>query len=310
MNILLTSIGRRVELVSHLKNTFRVIGVDSSDRNAARHFVDLFYRIPHCDEPEYLDELLRICLENNVRMIIPLFEGEFETLCLHRYLFEKHGIVLLLSDIEVVRVCNHKDQTQEFFEKEEIKCPKVVMYAPAVIKPVCGMGSRNVFCVNTNEELSAVKILMHDDYIIQEKITGAEYTIDVLCDLNGRVISVVPRLRVEVRAGEVSKSVTEQNDDIIEKTIDVVNKLNKYGKTVGPLTVQCFLTADREVIFLEINPRFGGGVPLTFRAGIDYGRLLKCCLDGNKVEPEINNFNRVEMFRYDQSVYVESGRED
>ncbi len=142
--------------------------------------------------------------------------------------------------------------------------------------------------------------------IIQEFIKGKEYTIDVLCDLKGEIISVVPRERIEVRSGEVSKSRTVINKKIIKATIDLVNKLKQYieeykiyckitsenfnalqlekdeGTVIGPLTIQCIVTKDNEIKFIEINPRFGGGVPLSFEAGIDYGKYFKCMVDKKK----------------------------
>ncbi len=303
MNVLITSIGRRVQLIEHLKKTFTVIGADASENNAGKYFVDDYVVIPRCSAPDYIEKLLQVSIEKAVKMIIPLYEGEFEKLCLHRELFEEQGIQILLSDTEVIQICNNKIQTQNFFEKEQIPAPKLTTTAPAVLKPVYGMGSQGVYLVDTEEELQAAKILLHQDYIMQERIKGAEYTIDVLCDLNGNVVAAVPRERVEVRSGEVSKSKTLQHADIMRETIALIKKLNNYGTVRGPMTVQCFLTEENQVIFLEINPRFGGGVPLTFEAGVDYGAYLLKFLEGYVHKGECVDFQEISMVRYDQAVY-------
>lgn len=307
MNILITSIGRRVQLIEHLKKTFNIIGVDASVNNAAKYFSDSFFVIPKCSEPDYLTDLLNVCVDNNVKMIIPLYEREFEILCRNRQVFEEKGIKILLSDIEVINICNDKNRTQDFFEHENILSPKRTDYAPAVIKPVNGMGSQGVYSVNTNDELEAAKILLHDDYIVQEKVEGKEYTIDVLCDFEGNVVSAVPRERIEVRSGEVSKSRTVKNDSIISETVRLIKSLNKYGKVIGPITVQCFVTKKSEIVFLEINPRFGGGVPLTFEAGINYGELLMRFFEGYVHEEVPFDFQEVSMVRYDRAVYEKVG---
>lgn len=303
MNILITAIGRRVQLIEHLKGTFNVIGVDASDNNAAKYFCDSFFVIPKCSEPDYIDKLLNICVNNDVKMIIPLYEREFVILCKNRQLFEERGIKLLLSDEGVINICNDKRMTQDFFERENILSPRIADNAPAVIKPVNGMGSQGVYSVDTNAELEAAKVLLKNNYIIQEKIEGREYTIDVLCDFEGNAVSVVPRERTEVRSGEVSKSRTVKNKDISDDTIRLIKCLNKYGKVTGPITVQCFVTDEKKIVFLEINPRFGGGVPLTFEAGINYGELLMRFMEGYVHKGEPLDFEEVSMVRYDRAVY-------
>lgn len=303
MNILITAIGRRVQLIEHLKGTFNVIGVDASDNNAAKYFCDSFFVIPKCSEPDYIDKLLNICVNNDIKMIIPLYEREFVILCKNRQLFEDRGIKLLLSDESVINICNDKRMTQDFFERENILSPRIADNAPAVIKPVNGMGSQGVYSVDTNAELEAAKVLLKNDYIIQEKIEGREYTIDVLCDFEGNTVSAVPRERTEVRSGEVSKSRTVKNKDISDDTIRLIKCLNKYGKVTGPITVQCFVTEEKKIVFLEINPRFGGGVPLTFEAGINYGELLMRFMEGYVHKGETLDFEEVSMVRYDRAVY-------
>ena len=46
-------------------------------------------------------------------------------------------------------------------------------------------------------------------------MAGQEYTLDILTDFAGRVRCVVPRLRIETRAGEVSKGMTVKNQTLI-----------------------------------------------------------------------------------------------
>ncbi len=304
MNILITSIGRRVQLIEHLKNTFTVIGVDASEHNAAQQFVDRFYLVPRCDEDNYIERLLDICGGNDVQLIIPLYEREFDKLCSFRDRFYDIGTRILLSDTEVIKICNDKYSTQKFFKDEQIMSPKLTTHAPAVIKPVDGMGSQGIYIVDTDEELNAAKVLSKGEVIVQEKITGVEYTIDVLCDFDGGIASVVPRIREEVRSGEVAKSRTEHNESIINATKNLIVKLNKYGKVVGPITVQCFLTDNNEVIFIEINPRFGGGVPLTFEAGVNYGKIIEGFVEGKTANDFISTFKDISMMRYDMAVYI------
>ena len=73
-----------------------------------------------------------------------------------------------------------------------------------------------------------------EDIIIQEYLVGDEYTIDTLSDLEGRVLSAVPRKRLEVRAGEVSKAVTVKDNRLIELAVRVIEALG----IIGPANLQ------------------------------------------------------------------------
>lgn len=336
MNIILTSIGKRIQLIEHLKTAFTVIGADASNENPAKHFVDIFYKIPRCKEEGYVEALLEIVEKEKVDAIIPLYEPEFAILNAARDRFKALDCVLVLSEQNVIEVCGNKKKTAAFFDKYNIPAPKTVEFkdvrplnsvagktlldCPYIVKPVDGMGSEGVFEATTMEELKFFKEYVRNP-IIQECVSGTEYTIDVLCGASGRPIFIVPRVRIEVRAGEVSKSRTETETKfgkmIIEETAKLVKALNKEGKVFGPLTIQCFLSLMKdEVYFIEINPRFGGGVPLSFEAGADYAAALKLqikLLKKGKIEEDLANTDYKEqtikemtMLRFDRAVYEET----
>ncbi len=136
--------------------------------------------------------------------------------------------------------------------------------------------------------------LVPDDYV--------EYTCDVYFDKHSRLKCLVPRERLEVRAGEVSKAVTRM-DFVYDRLLP---KLSRIKQARGPITLQCFVHKQRQDIqLLEINPRFGGGYPLTEESGVSYVTWL---LQEYLGEKELdfrddwlpNNF----MLRYDSQVIV------
>ncbi|MDD3223514.1 MAG: ATP-grasp domain-containing protein [Clostridium sp.] len=306
MNILLTAIGKRVQLIRHLKKNAKVFGVDISEYAPASAFVDGFYIVPKYDDDKYIEKLLEICKKEKINMIIPLFEREYKLLCSYKEEFKKINTTLLLSSDNVIECCNDKWKTYKFFTRNSIKTPNSFtlenindkLEFPLIIKPRDGMGSSSVFMANNLEDLNFY-IRKVSNPIIQKYIEGTEYTIDVLCDLNGKVISVVPRQRMEVRAGEVTKSRTVKDNEIIDKTFELCSKL----RGIGPLTIQCIKDKNDNIYFIEINPRFGGGVPLTFEAGIDYGKMFKMMNSKENIEPLIGQFKELTMLRYDEAVY-------
>lgn len=310
MVILLTAIGKRIELIEHLKSRATVIGADCSELNPARYFTDKFYQVPRINDPEYLEILLSICEENKADYLIPLMEPEFELLSANRERFNKIATKLLLSDTNIIRLCKNKADTDAFFKKYGIPSPKTYKEEeitesqyPLVIKPADGMGSENVYVVSSTEDyMCALKKVKNP--IIQEKLEGTEYTMDVLCGENGEIIYIVPRVRLEVRAGEVSKSRVELRDDVTDITKRVMEALKKEGNIMGPFTLQCFLCNDGTVRMLEINPRFGGGVPLAFASGADYAAALEDIL--RKKAPVPNPIKPKTMLRYDRSIFIDN----
>lgn len=312
MNVLFTAIGRRVQLINHFKKYHKVIGVDTGELAPAKHFVDSFYKIPKWDDKEYVNTLLNICKKENVDMLIPLYEKEFILLCENREKFNKIGTILILSDKKLIEIFNDKWESYRFFIENGIDTPMTYKKQgvkdfnfPLIIKPINGAGSQNVFKVDNKKELNFF-IDYIENPIIQEYIKGTEYTIDVLCDLKGNVISIVPRERIEVRAGEVSKGRTVKNKDIIEKTLKLCNKLkiDENTKPIGPLTIQCIVDLDNNIKFIEVNTRFGGGVPLTFEAGVPYAKYLGKMVQGYNVRPIIGEFKEMIMLRYDEAIYI------
>lgn len=309
MKLLITCAGRRVELVDKLSTKFDVIAVDSNENCAIHTFINQsnnnhlhFYKIPRCDEPCYIDELILICNRLKVDLLVPLYEPEFLILCQNKDRFNSIGTRLVLSDSKIIEICNNKLLMQDFFERNNIKTPPLTATPPAIVKPINGMGSTGIFKVYTDKELDAAKTLSKTPVIIQKIVSGTEYTIDTLCDFKGNVILAVPRIRVEVRDGEVSKSRISNNQTVISEVKHLIAKLNSIGNVVGPLTIQCFVTPTDDVVFIEVNPRFGGGVPLSIEAS-NYIELFKLIAEGIEINASLTSFEELSTCRYITSLY-------
>ena len=90
--------------------------------------------------------------------------------------------------------------------------------------------------------------------IIQEFITGDEYTVDIISDNNGNIISIIPKKRLLIKNGQAFKSIIINNDDVISFIRDVCLKLNNKSS----INIQVIQEKDTGKIYLiEINPRFG-----------------------------------------------------
>ncbi|MFL1676571.1 ATP-grasp domain-containing protein [Paenibacillus dendritiformis] len=308
--ILFTSIGRRVQLLRYFKNNgFRVIGVDKNIAEAAASLVaDSSYQVPSFSSEDYIESLLHICKEEDVTYLIPLYEPELELLSTQKIRFSEIDVQVIISDYTILQTVLDKYSLYKWFGVNGILTPKTFLpnngkcelQGKWVVKPRKGMGSKDVYFVNGKDIDEGIKKVKSP--VIQEFISGQEYSIDAYVSDCNKVLSIVPRKRIEIRAGEVSKSITCHDESIQKETL----RLLKLGGFYGPINIQgikCHNTG--EFYFIEINPRFGGGVPLSIEAGIPYAKFIR---DSGTIENEsISTFtNGLKMLRYDEAYFIKT----
>lgn len=317
-NILFTSSGRRFALIQHFKKVLsdlnlngKIITADILNTAPTAYLSDTHEIVPPVSNSNYISTLLKLCKEHEIKLLIPLIDTELCLLAKHKNQFEELGTTVLVSSLKVNEICYNKTLTHQFFIDNNIKCPKVydideILSSknpsyPYLIKPAKGSSSVGVYKIRNKKELAFFKDYIKDP-ILQEYLSGDEYTIDALLDLKGNLLIAIPRLRMETRAGEVSKGKTINNKVIINEVSKVVSKL---PGAIGCITLQCFFE-DNQVKFIEINPRFGGGFPLTIAAGADYPKyLIETLMDIYPQTPIHNWKDNFVMLRYEDAIYLE-----
>ena len=168
-------------------------------------------------QPEYLNFLLETCVQWRVGLVIPTIDTELVLLATHRHEFSAKGIHLVISDQELVRVCRDKRLTADLFTAIGISTPKIYpkdcLHFPCFAKPFDGSRSIGAMRVDSRDDLPAFA-LEDKKMIFMEFIGGdfSEYTVDTYYDKYGSLRALVPRERLEVRAGEVSKGITRRNE--------------------------------------------------------------------------------------------------
>ncbi|AGB42120.1 carbamoylphosphate synthase large subunit [Halobacteroides halobius DSM 5150] len=318
-NILITTIGRRGTLTKIFKEELHKIGgkvivTDNSSLAPALYQADDYYLTPRIDAPNYIDRILDICQKEDIKVIIPLLEQGFSILGQARDTFKQVGVELLLSSSKVFNLCKDKYNLYNYFREHEIATPETFLVEqlqeknvsfPLFIKPRSGQGSQDTFIAKDRRGLDYFIDHM-EEIVIQEYIQGTEYTIDTLSDLAGNLLSAVPRKRIEVRAGEVSKAVTVKEERLIKWAKEIIEGLG----IVGPANLQAIITLEDEIKFIEVNPRFGGGVPLSYQAGVNYPKLITEMINGKDIEPFIGDFKEgLAMLRYDTPLFKAVGHE-
>ena len=317
LNILFTSAGRRHSLIADFKRTLQdleisgnTVTADMSRLSAASFAADHREQIVAVRSKEYIDQLLLLCRKHAVRLVIPLIDTELPVLSANKARFLAEGITVMVSSPETIAICTDKRTTAAFFTQAGFKTPKIhdpltILHDPAAqypffLKPANGSSSIGAMRIENAKEL-AFFIEYIEDCVVQDCIVGEEYTLDVLVDFAGNVEVVVPRLRIETRAGEVSKGMTVKNTALMEAGRKVVAAL---PGAVGCITVQCFLTSNNSVIFTEINPRFGGGYPLSFQAGANFPQWIIQKMQGLTPDDITHWQDGLVMLRYDDAVFI------
>ena len=128
---------------------------------------------------------------------------------------------------------------------------------------------------------------------------GEEFTVDVFCDFNSKPITIVPRRRLAVRSGEILKGKTIRDYSIIKASIDLVEKLKPFGH----ITLQC-IKNENGIYFIEINPRFGGGAPMSIVAGANSIENLIKLKKGEKLSYNEDWKDNIIFSRFDNSVII------
>lgn len=304
MKFLITSAGRRVSLVRNFQKYGEVFCCDMNPMlSAGCQVSDGYFKVPRVTDKSYIDILLDFSKKNSINMIIPTIDTELTILAKVKDRFLKEGILIAVSDIEICKTFYLKSTTEKFFQKYGFKTPKSIKNLKEADYPLfakldnssCSIGAMKVDNYEVAKRLKG-------DYIFQEFIQGDEYTIDVFFDKNSEIKSIVPRKRIEVRAGEVNKAKTCKDRVIIEE----IKKLGRYLKgAYGCLTIQLFKTENNQLYFIEINPRFGGGYPLSYLAGADYASMLVKDYQGENLDYFEEWKDNLIMLRYDAEVLVE-----
>lgn len=313
--ILFLGIGRRVELVQAFRNAALVLGKDIiiygediSSTAPALAFCDIRFPLCEIKAEGYIDTLLNNAVKEHIDLIIPTIDTNLLILSENRKRFEEKGVKVLISSSEMMRICRDKNKTAQYFLDCGLRAPRTINSIdrlvefvepyPYFIKPRDGSSSINAYKVQSRKELEVYSKEI-EDYIIQPFIEGEEYTVDIFCDFSGNPIYITPRKRLAVRAGEVLKTQICLDEQIINECKKIVERSNPCG----PITVQMIRDAEGQDWYIEINPRFGGGAPLSMKAGAKSAEALLALLCEESVNVH-NIENGVVFSRFDQSVRV------
>ena len=314
-NVLILSAGRRVDLVEAFKVQLRARLPESSvfavDMNPglspACQVADASFSVPAATVSGYIDNLLKLCLELKVGIVIPTIDTELMVIALEVSKFAAHGIHVIVSEMPLIRASMDKRKTALLFDEIGMDSPEIYssdsIKFPCFAKPYNGSCSLGALTVHSKDKLTK-EMIADESMMFMQLVDNSytEFTVDAYYDRGGELRCFVPRQRIEVRAGEISKGVTRKHFvyDYLHSFLPLIKGAR------GCITLQLFACfKEKRFYAIEINPRFGGGYPLSYSAGANYPGWL---IDEYLLGKAITFFDKWEvdllMLRYDAKVLI------
>jgi len=268
----------------------RVVGCDIYPQawNAASNEVDVFFQsVLTTDREAYLAQLTEAVQREHIDFLIPLTDLEVDVLCSEKARFAKLGCTVCTPDEPAARLCRNKLDMAAALEADGVcqTIPTVSPYGreprddefPIMLKPLSGRSSQGQVIVRTREAyLSALS--QRSDYIAQPFIEGDIYTVDVARDLYGSTQCLCRQELLRTVNGLGTTVRILPGHPLEEVCADIARRAG----IVGVVNME-FIGSGIDFWFLEVNPRFSGGVGFSMAAGVDFAKLQILCHEGEPI---------------------------
>jgi len=314
-NILFTSAGRRSYLVEYfaaaLRGRGRVVCANCLPNTPAMLVADEALVGERSWHPDYVDSILRICEEHDIRAVFSLHDLDTLALAPHREKFEERGIMAFLPSAEWARISLDKYECGEVLSRHGISVPRSwvrleevhaeldsggVQY-PVFVKARMGFGSLGaaicwgwdelrVFHARIAREVEAAGVplfascKLEEFILIQEYLSGDEYCLGVVNDMRG---SLVASGAIKVRTMRAGESDTVEGADPT-MFAPLTERLSRLVGHRGWMGVDLKMQDGRPLV-IDVNPRFTGDYPFHHLAGLDVPAAIAAWLSDEDGTP-------------------------
>jgi carbamoyl-phosphate synthase large subunit len=316
MNILFTCAGRRTYLLKYFKDNLSeqdiIVATDMQLSAPALQIADVKIKVPAVNDPNYIAVIIEICKMYHIDAVLSLNDLELPILAKNKTCFETLGVELIISDLDIIDICFDKYKTAKWVKSIGLDAPKTYLGLesvkdallarevsfPLFMKPRWGSGSIGLETVENMEELyfyyeflkKKIKktilatVSVGDEYImIQEKLFGVEFGLDVMNNLKGENVGVSVKKKLSMRAGETDKAMTIDSPDLRR----IGKSIGQSLKHIGNLDVDIMQRGNGDFCVIEMNPRFGGGYPFSHEAGVNLPMAIIKWIRGEQVDDSI-----------------------
>lgn len=309
MRILITAIGsmsaecaiKQLKAAGHF-----IVGCDiyPGEWHYETKLCDAFVRAPYATKKdEYVNFLIKIAVEYNLKYIIPLTDLEIDVINEKRALFDDNHIVLCMQKEEVLTIARDKYKLSKAFENDEnvpsIKTCRlseldINFKFPCIAKPYNGRSSEGLLRNATREQVEAIE--NKEEYIIQEQLDGNIITVDYCRHSSSGVSCAIPReelLRTKNGAGLTVRTIAD------EKLIQLVSYIGNKININGCICME-FIHNEGKYYLIDINPRFSAGVAFSVVSGYNMIINHMNCFSGCDIDGQIHVKEQIIIKKYEE----------
>ncbi len=292
LGVLLTGVGKRYDIVSAFAQHATVVAADPNPLAPAQYAAHHRRSVPRITDPSYVPALARLCRELGVGAVVPLTDLDLEVLGHARVAGDLPAFV---PDPEIAHATFDKYDAHRLLQRLGLPSPPTVLPGedvpayPVMIKPRRGSGARSIHPAADRRAVEFFIDYVKEPVMVQKLMDGPEFSIDCLCDLEGRCLNAIPRTMIESRGGESIKGTVIADPELIDLGRRVVEAL----AVRGPCTVQVFRDSEVGLGITDVNTRFGGAFPAPMYAalpGRTYPELIVRMARGERIEPHLGEF--------------------
>jgi len=256
-------------------------------------------------EPLTVEDILEIIENEKPEGVVVSFGGQ-TPLKLAKELAEA-GVKILGTDFEQIDIAEDRARFATFLKKLKLKIPdfKIVTSVeealrvvdelgfPVLVRPSYVLGGRAMAVVESKKDLveyvSQAALVSQGHPLVLDKFLedAIELDVDLVCD--GESVWIAGLMEQIEEAGIHSGDSAcvlppvSLSDNLIDRIEDVVFKLVKGMKIVGPANVQLAIK-DEEIYVIELNPRVSRTFPFVSKAiGIAVAEIAAKVLIGKKL---------------------------
>ena len=311
MNILLINPGRRDYLVKYflklpkkLKVKLFIIDPDKNVPSFAVSNKTNNYISPFAKEKNYKFFLRKFVKKNKIQIIFPFSEFELKILANDKTYYNEKKVCLVISNLDVISICENKIKTEKFLKSIGINCPKIIPFSqikknlPVIKKKIFGNSSKNQKIIRHYQDIPRKK---DHGYFYQKYFNFQEYGMDILNDFHGNYLHSLAKKKISMRAGDTDKA------EIIlsKKFLSLAKRISKKLNHIGNLDID-FLVNKKKIYVIDLNPRFGGGYPFTHEYGYNYIKaIIQLFLNSKKKIKFKSKNNKITKFSKGISIYKE-----
>lgn len=310
MNILILSCGTRNKIVQYFKKTIngrgKVVATDMQKTAPALYEADKMYIVPSITDPKYMDIIFDICKTEKINGVLSLIDPELSLLAKYQKEFALLGVTVIGSSYEVCELSLDKYRMYLWLIHHNFKCARSYINFeefensktkyPVFVKPRKGSAS---ISISKALDRSTARFLFEqkEEMMIQEFLNGQEIGVDVYIDMiSGEVVSIFAKKKICMRAGETDKALSFKDKRLFVFIEEFVKRMGYRGQ----IDIDIF-DINGEYYISEVNPRFGGGYPHAYEAGVNHMNLIMENLEGRQNQKSIGSYkDGIYMMKYNE----------